>query len=620
MHVFQKKPLAVALTLTLAGAAAQAEQQESSRGFDLDPIVVTSTLGSETVNESLSSVTVIDPETMDRQQPRELSQVLRGQPGVNVVSNGSFGKNTSVFTRGTGSESTILLLDGIRIRSATSGGAPWQFIPPQLINRMEIVRGPRGSLYGADAVGGVVQGFTLPEHERNTHWIEAGGGSFSTRQAGAGASGKRGNTRYSLQGNHFDTEGTRIREGGDNKGYRNAAGTASVSHEFDNGGSVGVLGLHSRGNTEFDSGETDFVMQTLGVNAETPVTNRWTTSVQLSESRDEQDQVEDDSFFDTKTRSVRWMNSFDLSDHELILGSEYLVDEVDAKGLVGFAPSDVEELEEDSRYNASVFGQIIGDYDGADLQLSLRHDNNEEFGEETTGAIAAGFDLDPSHGVRLSYGTAFRAPTFNDLYFPFSPAFQFRGNPDVQPETSETLELGVRGHYNRYFWDLAAYQTDVDDLIQNQPDGDDVLRPVNVNRARIRGAEFSSGASFGGLDLASKITFLDPRDRDNDNRLPRRPTQTVRVDADYSDGPVTFGVSGVIEGGRYNDADNEEWLSGFATADMRVGVRAAERLWVRFNIDNVFNRQYSTSRNSFSDFDYLAAGRTVFASIRYGAQ
>jgi Outer membrane cobalamin receptor protein len=124
----------------------------------MDPLVVTSTLGVETVNETLSSVTVIGSETLEQQDPTEMTDILRGQPGINVISNGSFGKNTSVYMRGTGSESTVLLLDGIRIRSATAGSAPWQYIPPQLLNRVEIVRGPKGSLYGADAVGGVGPG------------------------------------------------------------------------------------------------------------------------------------------------------------------------------------------------------------------------------------------------------------------------------------------------------------------------------------------------------------------------------------------------------------------------------------------------------------------------------
>lgn len=610
MQTNLKTPLTLAISLSLAATATNAQESSSEGNFDLDPIVVTSTLGSETVNESLSSVTVIDPEMMERQQPRELADVLRAQPGINLVSNGSYGKTTSVYTRGTGSESTILLLDGIRIRSATSGGAPWQFIPPQLVNRMEVVRGPRGSLYGADAVGGVIQGFTIPKDDSDRRWVEVGGGSFSTREAGAGASGREGDTRYSIQGNHVDTEGTRISEGGEDRGFRNAAGSASVEHEFDNGATLGMLGLRSQGKTEFDGGSAEFAIQTLGVKGETPVTEDWTTRVQLSESRDEQE-FASGSVFDTRTRTARWENTLDLGRHELIAGAEYYVDDVNTTA----------NFTEDSRDNTSVFTQLLSEYDRFDTQFSVRWDDNEGFGEEVTGSVAAGYRLDASHRVRASYGTAFRAPTFNDLYFPFTDYgfFQFEGNEDLDPETSDTVELGIRGQYQHYFWDLALYETNVEDLIQNRENSSGVTRPVNVAEARIRGAELSAGMLRGNWELQSALTLQDPRNRSDDpalhdNRLRRRTIQSARVDVDYSKGPVSFGVTGIVEGDRYDDAENTEKLPGYATADLRVGVSLTEKLLARFTIDNVFNRQYETVQ------DDLSAGRAVFASIRYGAQ
>ncbi|TVP58971.1 MAG: TonB-dependent receptor [Halomonadaceae bacterium] len=573
-------------------------QTGTDADFNLRPLIVTTTLATETADESLSSVTVIDREAIERQQPREFSSLLQGQPGVNVVSNGGFGKNTSVFTRGTGSESTVLLIDGIRIRSATTGGAPWQHVPAQLLNRVEIVRGPRGSLYGADAVGGVIQGFTLPQDDNDRAWVEVGGGNFSTQQTGAGVSGREGNTRYSLQGNYFETDGTRIREGGDDKGYRNASGSASIRHELGNDASLGLLAFRSQGNTEFDSGDTDFVLQTLGVNGDIRVTENWKTGVTLSESRDEGENNAEGggvTFFDTRTRLARWENTFLWGRQQLVAGAEYLVDEVDS----------TTEYDEDSRDNKAVFGQFIVDRNEASLQLSARWDDNEAFGDRATGAVAVGFELTPSHRARLSYGTAFRAPSFNDLYFP-----NF-GNPDLSPETSSTAEFGIRGQYRSGFWDLAVYKTDVDDLI---------LLAENIARAQIRGVELSSGLDWQRLELRSALTLQDPRDKESNNRLARRTHQSLRVDADYLLDRVNFGVSVIAEGYRYNDTDNEERISGFTTADLRMGVQLAQNLRLRLSLENVFDRQYNTVRAipfNADDFDYLAAGRTVFASLRY---
>ncbi|MDX1589803.1 MAG: TonB-dependent receptor [Oleiphilaceae bacterium] len=595
--------LGFALCLPLANA-----QTDTDQDFNLSPLVVTTTLATETADESLSSVTLIDQDTLERQQPRELRTVLQAQPGVNVVSNGGLGKNTSVFTRGTGSESTVLLLDGIRIRSATSGSPPWQHIPPQLLNRIEVVRGPRGSLYGADAVGGVIQGFTLLRDDRDRAWVEVGGGSFSTRQAGAGVSGREGNTRYSLAGHSLDSEGTRLVKGGEDKGYRNLAGTASVRHQFDSGAELGLLSFRSQGNTEFQRGDTDFVVQTLGVNGEIPLTDHWSTGVTLSESRDESETEsgQGTSVFDTKTETARWENNLYWGAQRLVLGAEYQRDEVDSTTA----------FDEDSRDNRAVFGQWLAGRGSLDSQFSLRWDDNEAFGEEVTGAVALGWTLDSHHRLRASYGTAFRAPTFNDLYFPFTDfgfGFQFEGNSGLEPETSETVELGARGQYEVFYWDLALYQTDVDDLIQTSEQEDGVNRPSNVNQARIRGAELATGASRGGMDLKAVATLLDPRDRETDNRLPRRPIQSVRVDADYTDGKVNFGASAIIQGDRYEDAGNNRKISGFATANLRVGVQVTPRLKLRFTLENMFDRQYSTTGSGF-----LAPGRTVFASLRYG--
>ena len=145
--------------------AAQSENEDADR---LDPIVVTATLGPATVGETLSSVTVVDEEDLRRQQPANFSEVMAAQPGVSLTESGSFGKQTSVFMRGHASDASALLVDGIRIRSATTGSPAWNYLPPQLIRRVEIVRGSRSSLYGADAVGGVVQAFTLPSEPGNT--------------------------------------------------------------------------------------------------------------------------------------------------------------------------------------------------------------------------------------------------------------------------------------------------------------------------------------------------------------------------------------------------------------------------------------------------------------------
>jgi len=609
MYGIQKLLLPLAIGLALATAGAGAEESANGGDFRLDPLVVTTTLASETANESLSSVTVIDSEALEKRQANELSQALQGQAGLNVVTNGGFGKNTSVFTRGTGSESTLFLLDGIRIRSATSGGAPWQFIPPQLLHSVEVVRGPRSSLYGADAVGGVVQGFTRPRDGSDSQWAEIGGGSFDTFRGGAGVAGTSGNTGYSIQGHFFDTNGTELTDGGEDKRFDNASGNISVDHEFDNGTRVQVLGFRAEGDTESGLGQsrnTDFHIQTLGARLEMPVTRHWETQVELSESRDEQNSTSSfgTSVFDTRTRTVRWENTIGTEGQQLIVGAEHRNDEV----------SSTTDFAEDSRYNRAVFGQLLLERGMTDLQASVRWDDNEAFGNSVTGSAAMGMEIDRRHRIRLSYGTAFRAPTFNDLFFPFTPFTgfpDFEGNENLSPERSDTAEFGVRGQYRHAFWDVAFFQTKVDDLIVNQTENG-VTQPRNVERARIQGVELTSGVQWRALELRSAATFQDPENRNTGERLARRTTRSLRLDADYTIGPVSAGATGIFEGDR-RDTDGSS-LGGFGVLNLRANWNFAPSWTLGVRAENLTDKEYQTA----GGFDN--PGRSGFITLRYGSR
>ena len=567
----------------------------------LDPIVVTATLGPKTRGESDSSVTVIDEHAIERLQPQTFDELLVGQPGIDITSNGSFGKNTSVYTRGTGSESTVFLVDGIRLRSATSGSAAWQYFPPQMVERVEIVRGSRSNLYGADAVGGVIQAFTHSAETGHEGWVQAGGGNFNTQEYVAGAAGTEGRMKYSLSASHLETDGTAIVEGGEDKGFRNTSALASVAHQFDSGGEAGVVLMRAQGNTEFEGGDTDFAIQTLGFKLDTPISDYWRSRILLAESIDEQDTRDEfgDSTFDTKTRSARWENQISVGRHEYILGGELLVDEVDS----------TTDFDETSRTNAAVFGQALLNFGPTDFQLSLRADDNEAFGREETGAIAMGVDMDRNHRVRVSYSTSFRAPTFNDLYFP-----NF-GNADLQPETAGSVELGIGGNYARWFWDAAIYQTDADDLIVFVF-RDGRFAPFNVNEARIRGIELSAGLELDEWTVQAGASVTDPRDRETDNRIRRRSAKQFRVDLDRDFGRVSLGTTVKGQGYRYDDAENEERLAGFVTWDLRAKWEIDSHWTTNLTVDNVLDREYATAQR-FDGTAYIAAGRTAMLTIRY---
>src|SRR5690554_830814 len=374
--------LMIPFALSPPAIAASQERQLAQ----LDPIVVTGTYGAKTVGESLASITVIDEEEIRRKAPTDFTELLRGQPGINVTGNGSFGKTTSVNIRGIQNAGTVFLLDGVKVHSATGGGAPWQFIPTDLIQRVEVVRGPRSSLYGADAMGGVVQAFTLDPKHGQRGWVEAGAGNFDTQKVSAGVSGSVGNTRFSLSGLHKETDGTAIIEDGEDKGFRNTAGLGRLVHALDNDGEASVMLLQSEGNTEYEGGNLDYMIRTFGLGLMTPVNDNWKTSIQFSESRDESDTFSSfsDTTYNTRLRQAQWENTFTYSVHELVVGTELQQDEV----------SSTQDYSETSRTNAAVFSQLRLNFGPVDAQFSLRSDDNEAYGTKETGGVAFGYMFD----------------------------------------------------------------------------------------------------------------------------------------------------------------------------------------------------------------------------------
>ncbi|XKE46629.1 TonB-dependent receptor [Halomonas organivorans] len=592
----------------LATADSDSEDASDAADLRLNPLVVTAALAPRTADESLASVTVIDEADLRRQDVTDITDLLRAQPGVDVSSSGSFGKNTSVYLRGTGSNATVMMIDGIRLRSATTGAPGWQFLDPRMFQRVEIVRGPRGSLYGADAVGGVVQLFTPEGEGEPTPRIALGGGSFDTRRGSVSLSGREGGTRYHVAASRLDTDGYEIVDGEGDKGYDNTSGFVRLSHALDGGAELGVLALRARGNTEFVGGDTDYVQQVAGGYVELPLSEAWSSRLTLSEARDESDNHDDfgDSVIDTLTHTVRWENTVTLGSHELVAGAEASRDEVD--GTVDY--------EEGSRDNGAVFAQALMDFSPFSVQAGLRHDDNEAFGEELTGQLALGYALDDHHSLRASYGTAFRAPTFNELFY--RSAF-FNGNPDLEAEESQGLEVGIRGQFDRVFWDLALFRNDVDNLIVNvDTDGDGFVDSTeNVERARIRGVELGTGAEFDDWTLRAALTYTDPENRETGKRLVRRASRSLRFDADRELGDWTLGGSLVAQDHRYNDAANATRLSGFGTVDLRAGWRFAPLWSARLTLENVLDQDVVTAR-TFGGRDFEDAGRAAFLSLSFG--
>ncbi|MBK1726059.1 TonB-dependent receptor domain-containing protein [Halorhodospira neutriphila] len=603
---------AASLAFVAAPDAARSESAEA-----LPPVVVTPTRVSQTVDETLSSVTVIEREAIERQQPKELQDLLQGRAGVSLNSNGAFGKTTSLSLRGTDSGHTLLLVDGMRLGSATAGQPAWQFLPPQQIERVEVVRGPRSSIYGADALGGVVQVFTRrgePGEPRVNAFV--GGGSLGTYEAGAGVSGGSESTRYSLSGGYFETDGINVRDGvGDSAddGYDNTSVTGRVSHRLSPQVELFASGLYAEGETEFDANELmsgapydsahqDYAQAAGRTGARIRVTDAWLAELAYGHSRDEQETYYEGSF-DDRTDTARdylsWRNDLALAPWAtLSVGTDWREARI----------SSTTDYAETSRDNWGVYQLLTLELARHRVEVSSRYDDNEAYGGHTTGQLAWGYALTERWQARASYGTAFQAPSFNALYRP-PGIFSAGGNPDLEPEESQSYEAGVRYTGPAGYVDVAAFRTDIDNLIEwVGPRGSS--RPQNVEEARITGVELESGGAVGPWQLKGAVTLMDHGNPDEPgSRLDRRPNASLRLDIDRRWQDLELGATALARGRSF---DGEERLAGYGLLNLRAGYHLGPRWSVRATVDNALDKEYRTAAG------YNQPGRTAYLSIHYG--
>lgn len=625
LHLFVYVRLLPVVLLALAApVSAQISGSSASDLTDLDQVVVTATRTAITVDQSLAAVEVIDHDQIQQSQARSLPELLRARAGIDLVNQGGLGKLSTLFLRGTESDHTLFLIDGVRIGSATSGLAALQDLPLELIERIEIVRGPRSSLYGSEAIGGVIQIFTRGAGREGTRArVHVGAGSHGLRSAGAGID--IGGSRrwlgidYSHQSDHgidacrgtgapsyagcgLDTPDP------DRDGYENIALSLRTGLHLTDALQADMHVLRSQGHNAYDSNpdfglpdNSDTLQQVVGGKLRFIPNDDFTLQLVAGRNRDDSDNFLGSQFTD-RFESVR--DSISLQGDIGIASGQSLSMGLDRTRDRGAVVSAFANFDAD-RDNRAAFAQYQAHFGQHDLQAALRHDDNDQFGGHDTGSVAWG--VDAGHGLRFtaSYGTAFKAPTFNELYYPFY------GNPDLRPETSRSTELGLSQHNEGWQWTLNTYQTDIEQLIVYDP-----TRFVanNLDNARIRGAELTTRTTLAGWRVSGQIGWLDPRnqsDSDFGKLLPRRAQRTTRIDADRGFGDWHLGGSVVAASARYDNVANTLRLGGYATVDLRAAFSFARSWSLQASVHNLMDRDYETA--AF----YNQPGREFMLNLRY---
>jgi vitamin B12 transporter len=601
--MFPRFTLTAAAVATLFSCAAQATEVDEA------VIVVTATRQATRHSELLSDVATIEREEIEHSGQTSVAQLLSRKAGIHVVSSGGPGSNTSVFIRGANSGHTLVLIDGMRYGSATTGQAALENIPLSAVERIEILRGPASSLYGSDAIGGVIQIFTR-NADANGIELFAGTGSHNTTEFTAGLTAGNETFRINLQGGHIDTDAfDSLKNPPDKDGFKQDNGSGNLSVALPNKGQLNVTFLLANGKNKIDVGTPldsyiDKEASAVGSSWQQPINDVWKSALSANETIDDQASHDtgNDSVIRTKRRQLAWQNDFRLASGKYLLGAER-TDEYVGNSVTNYANT--------ARSIDSFLAGWTGNWANNRLQANARQDRNAQFGNKNTGAIAYGYQFTSELRAHLSAGTGFKAPTFNDLYFPlmcFPPFGCFGGNAALKPEQSRNTEIGVNWEGPGRNVAIVAYRNKVKDLIVwgNQP--------FNIGEATLKGASLSYNETLGNSHLGAEVSLLDAIDGQTGERLIRRPRRTATFSASHKLGAWTFGEEVVAVSNRA-DTDfttgNRVRLAGYALINAYAHLNLSQNWKIEMRGNNLGNRHYAPA------FDFESDGRNVFVGIRY---
>ena len=580
---------------------------QNLRAPSLNETVVTATRTPQPLSDLVADVTVIDRETLETSGATGLADVLARVPGIELARNGGPGTTTSVYLRGAESRFTAVYIDGVRIDSQSTGGAAWESIPLALIDRIEVLRGPAGAVYGSDALGGVVQIFTKRGEADVSPYVGIGVGSHHTTKLEAGVSGASGTIDYALGLAREESRGFNARtvptQNPDRDGYETTSANARVGLQINAVHRLEGTLLANDLDSGYDSGlgkddRNLHKLHALGLNWQAQWSAQYKTRLQVTDSRDRYETRPSPYLTETRLRGYLFQNEWRQGPHLVTAALERREDRLEN------APIDRKRSQDAL---ALGYGYTAGAHT---VQANVRHDSDSEFGGKNTGSVAYGYSFAPHWRATASVGTAFRAPT---LYHRFSEY----GSGTLNPESSRNVEVGLRWAEGSNSFSATAYRNRVQDLITFGGPGVCLSSfgcYVNTARAEYRGVTFAGSYRVAGVQLRGSLDLQDPRDLDSGKQLARRAKRHGMVGADTQLAGWTVGAEMQASSRRRDSSSNNFVLGGYTLVNLYASTRIARDFTLVARLDNVADKHYELART------YATAGRVAYVGVKWSPQ
>ncbi len=604
--IFLKRLFALLISAALSVSVVYA-QSTPVDAPPLSEIVVTATRIEQPLGDLVADVTIIDRAIIQRSGATGLADVLALVPGIQISRPGNVGSPTSVFLRGAESRYTAVFIDGVRIDSQSTGGASWQTIPLAQIDRIEVLRGPAAALYGSDAIGGVIQLFTLKGKGALTPSIGMGFGTYNTKKVDAALSGSSEAIDYSLGFAKETSSGIDSRTGGtyntDKDGYSSESVNVRLGLQISNTQRVDFSALTSDIDSQYDSSVTadDHSLRklnTISLNWQSQWSDFYSTQLSVTGSYDSYETTPSYYLAETNLRSYLFQNKFQLGMHMLTATLERREDQLSNDAINANRSQD-----------ALAFGHGWTNRSHT-LQFNLRRDQDSAFGGYTTGNAAYGYALSPRWRATASAGTAFRAPTLYQLFSDY-------GVTTLRPETSRNLELGLRYEQGATNFAVVVYRNRVSNLISFGAAGlctSSYGCYTNTAQAEYMGLTVSGGQQLGAVNLRASLDLQNPRNLTTGNLLARRARQYGTMSADSHVAAWTVGAEAQFSGYRYDNDTNTKRLGGYSLINLYASTPLSKDWTLLARVNNLADKNYQLANT------YTTLGRSFYTAVRWAPQ
>ena len=619
---FQPTTLVGAIALAMGlSSTAFAETQSSDTTAQLSPIVVTATRSEEKIENVPARISIIEPHILEQSPIAELPHLLMSDASIDMMQYGGYGQAASIFTRGTNSTHTLVLRDGVRLNTGSAGSASLAFIDTTDIKQIEVLKGPASVLYGTDAIGGVVQ-LISKTPEKTGAFVTGEIGEHNTYKSVVGADLAENGVYAQIRGQRLESDGTQVTDfkdaqvkagAYDQKGFSAKFGiekeqyAASVDYSQNQGTATYVDGVNDANWNliGLKNVSQDFKNEVINVKGRVNVGQDVSINARLSQFKDDLEQNDShDAIYNTTKEAELYAKWQFTPTQNILAGVATKNIESDVLSGSGFYGVDYDKDVDSTGY----FVQHQYQTEKLHTQLGVRVEDHETFGTHTVGQAATRYQILPSTSIYTNIGTAFRAPTNNDLY-----ALSWGGNPELNPEESFSYEVGIDQKINDNFsLGLSAYRNEVDDLITFVTDPvTHEGRLYNVKKATFTGGEFNIDWKNDDLFADLSYAYVQPKDKETDQDLARRSRQSLTLTTGLQN--EVYGISASLSA---KSRPKNSTVSGYATVDVNAFWNVNPNVKLFTNIQNIGDVEYKTTSYG-NGYYYINGGRLASAGVTF---